>query len=596
MLLVCGIISALSYRNDISNDLISALERLEYRGYDSAGIAYLDNGNELKRIRTVGKVQQLKEAVEKANVKSHIGIGHTRWATHGKVTEFNAHPHVTDGVAVVHNGIIENYQDLRKRLISEGYTFESETDTEVIAKLVASHIKTGKTFLDAFKCAIAEFTGTFAIVAIYEKEPSLLLGAKRGSPMAVGISPDKQSAYIASDAVALSTLVDELVYLEEGDIVVVKKDAQLSYEIFDASGSCTNRQVVQNKVSLNDVTKNGYETFMLKEIFEEAAVARRTYERFNYDTEVAKYDNISIIACGTSYYAGVLSKYWIEEIAKVHVDVEIASEFRYRKPVMRKNSLYIFISQSGETIDTLCAMRLVKEAGMKTLALVNVDTSSIAREADYIVKIEAGVEVGVASTKAFVAQTLSLLIMCAGKSAVHIDDIEHSINSILNGNYDFAGLANKLKDSRCLFYIGRGTSYPIALEGALKIKELSYISAEGYPSGEIKHGPIAIIDENVYTIALAPFDQYFEKTVSNTQEILARNGKVLLITTEDARASLHGLDENANVECVFLPKCETLYYPFALTTTIHLLAYHTAKAKGYDVDKPRNLAKSVTVE
>lgn len=591
---MCGIIAALSYRSNISNDLVSALERLEYRGYDSAGIAYLDNNSLLQRIRTVGKVQLLKEAVEKRQIQSHTGIGHTRWATHGKVTEFNAHPHTADGVAIVHNGIIENYQELKKRLVNEGYVFESETDTEVIAKLIASHLKTDKKFFEAFKNAIAELTGTFAIVAIYEKEPDILLGAKKGSPMAVGISPDKQSGYIASDAVALSTLANELAYLEEGDIVVVRKDSQLSYEIFASNGLSARRETVQNKVSLNDVSKNGYESFMLKEIFEEATVARRTYEKFNYNIDISKFDNISIIACGTSYYAGAVAKYWIEDIAKIHVDVEIASEFRYRNPVFAKNSLYIFISQSGETIDTLCAMRLVKEAGIKTLALVNVETSSIAREADFVIKTEAGVEIGVASTKAFVTQILSLLMLCCKN--VDIGAVEFSINSVLNGDYDFAKLANKIKNSRSLFYIGRGVSYPIALEGALKIKELSYISAEGYPAGEIKHGPIAIIDENVYTMALAPYDKYFDKTISNTQEILARNGKILLITTNEAKKFLHGIDKNENVECVFLPPNNPLYLPFALTTFIHLLAYYTAKAKGHDVDKPRNLAKSVTVE
>lgn len=592
---MCGIIAALSYKNDISNALISALERLEYRGYDSAGIAYLTDSSSLQRIRTVGKVQLLKEAVEKKQIKSCIGIGHTRWATHGKVTEFNAHPHTADGVAVVHNGIIENYQELRKQLVDEGYTFESETDTEVIAKLIASHIKSGVKFFEAFKNSITELAGTFAIVALYEKEPDVLLGAKKGSPMAIGISPDKQSGYIASDAVALSSLVDELTYLEEGDLVIVKKDEKISYKIFDSEGNIVKHETVQNGVSLNDVTKNGYESFMLKEIFEEAAVARKTYEQFAYSIDVSKFDSISIIACGTSYYAGAVAKYWIEDIARIHVDVEIASEFRYRNPVFAKNSLYIFISQSGETIDTLCAMRLVKEAGMKTLALVNVETSSIAREADFVIKTEAGVEIGVASTKAFVAQILSLLMLCCRKN-VNIEAIEQSIHSVLYGNYDFSSLADKIKDSRSLFYIGRGVSYPIALEGALKIKELSYISAEGYPAGEIKHGPIAIIDENVYTMALAPYDKYFDKTISNTQEILARSGKILLITTEDAINFLHEFDKNENVSCVFLPATESRYMPFALTTFIHLLAYYTAKAKGHDMDKPRNLAKSVTVE
>ncbi|MBQ3945772.1 MAG: class II glutamine amidotransferase, partial [Alphaproteobacteria bacterium] len=307
---MCGIIASLSYSDNVSKDLISALERLEYRGYDSAGVAYLDDNSSLQRIRTVGKVQHLKEVLEKQHIKAHTGIGHTRWATHGKVTESNAHPHTADGVAIVHNGIIENYQELKKQLVNEGYIFESETDTEVIAKLIASHIKTGEQFFEAFKKSISELVGTFAIVAIYEKEPDILLGAKKGSPMAVGLSPDKQSGYIASDAVALSTLANELAYLEEGDIVVVRKGRQLSYEIFESNGQSIRRETVPNKVSLDDVSKKGYDSFMLKEIFEEATVARRTYEKFNYDIDISKFDNISIIACGTSYYAGAVAKYW----------------------------------------------------------------------------------------------------------------------------------------------------------------------------------------------------------------------------------------------------------------------------------------------
>ena len=593
---MCGIISALSFDDGVSESLLSALERLEYRGYDSAGIAYIDGNSRLHRIRTVGRIKTLREAVERQSVKANVGIGHTRWATHGKVTELNAHPHSADGVAIVHNGIIENYQELRKRLVAAGYSFESETDSEVIAKLIAFNMKSGASFEAAFKQAISKFVGTFAIAAIYEAEPDVLIGAKRGSPMAVGLSKDGRSCFIASDAVALSSLADEIAYLEEGDIVVARKGDTLRYEICNASGETVVREVVPNRVSLDDVTKNGYETFMLKEIFEEPRVARNTYDKFDYYVDLSKFPGVSIIACGTSYYAGLLAKYWLEDIAGIHVDVEIASEFRYRNPVLFKNSLYVFISQSGETIDTLCAMRLVKAAGIKTLALVNVDASSIAREADYVIKTVAGVEVGVASTKAFVAQTLSMLLLAKRKADFDIDVVESAMNSVLNKSHEFAKTAEKLKSGRSLFYVGRGTSYPISLEGALKIKELSYVSAEGYPSGEIKHGPIAIVDDCVHTVAIAPFDKHFEKTVSNTQEILARNGKVILLTTDAARGSLHGLDANENVDCIFLPDCDALYQPFPLTTAIHLLAYHTAKAKGYDVDKPRNLAKSVTVE
>lgn len=593
---MCGIVSVLSFDNDISKKLIGALERLEYRGYDSAGIAFIDQDSKLQRIRAVGKIEELKKFTNNISITANIGIAHTRWATHGNVTEKNAHPHISNGVAIVHNGIIENYQELKKKLLKENFKFESDTDTEIVAALIAFHIKTGENFEEAFKNAISELKGTFAIVAIYENQPDILLGAKKGSPMAIGLSEDGKSYYIASDAIALSSLAENIIYLEEGDIVKIEKHNKLSYTIFDAAMHITKRDMVPNSVSLSDVSKNGYETFMLKEIFEEATIIRNIYNNFNYDINISNFNNISIIACGTSYYAGLLAKYWIEDIANIHVDVEIASEFRYRNPAIFPKTLYIFISQSGETIDTLCAMRMVKDMGMETLALVNVETSSIAREADHMIKLLAGVEIGVASTKAFVAQALSLLLLCIKKQEFKIDLLEKLINSILNNKYQFAKIAEKIKDSRSFFYVGRGVNYPIALEGALKIKELSYVSAEGYPAGEIKHGPIAIIDEKVYTIALAPLDKYFEKTISNTQEILARNGKIILITTENARNHIHGLDNNENVDCVFIPNSDDPYTTFPLITAIHLLAYYTSKSKGYDVDKPRNLAKSVTVE
>lgn len=593
---MCGIVSVLSFDNDISEKLIGALERLEYRGYDSAGMAFINQDSKIFRIRSVGKIEELKKKIENLNIDANVGIAHTRWATHGKVTEQNAHPHTADGVAIVHNGIIENYQNLKSKLLNAGFQFESDTDTEVIAKLIAFYIKEGNEFLAAFKLAIADLTGTFAIVAIYEKNPDIILGAKKGSPMAVGTSQDGRSYYIASDAIALSSLADNIIYLEEGDIVKIEKQDKLVYEITDCQGNLISRNIVPNNVSLSDVSKNGYETFMLKEIFEESTIISNIYNNFDYDIAISKFSNISIIACGTSYYAGLLAKYWFEEISHIHTDVEIASEFRYRNPVISSNTLYIFISQSGETIDTLCALRMVKDAGMKTLALVNVETSSIARESDFMIKTLAGVEIGVASTKAFVAQALSLLLLCVGKDNFKMNVLEHLINSVLNNQHLFVQLANKIKDSRSFFYIGRGTNYPIALEGALKIKELSYVSAEGYPAGEIKHGPIAIIDESVYTIAIAPFDKYFEKTISNTQEILARNGKIILITTENAKNFLHGLEENKNIDTVFIPASDGIYTTFPLMTVIHFLAYYTSKAKGYDVDKPRNLAKSVTVE
>jgi glucosamine--fructose-6-phosphate aminotransferase (isomerizing) len=594
---MCGIISVLSLNTKIADYLISSLKRLEYRGYDSSGIAYIDKHAKLQRVRAVGVINNLKNVVQKMDIDGYVGIGHTRWATHGKVTEFNAHPHVCNGVAIVHNGIVENYQELKKKLLKKGYVFESETDTEVVAKLMASYIDDGVIFQNAFRRAISEILGTFAIVAIYENAPNLLLGAKKGSPMAIGFSENKQDFYIASDAIALSTLAKNIAYLEEGDFVVAERCDTLNYRVFDNLWNETSRNFVSNSVSLKDVEKNGYETFMLKEIFEESKVARDTFDKFNYDVDISKYQKVSIIACGTSYYAGLLAKYWIEDIFKIQVNVEIASEFRYREPILSSGTLCIFISQSGETIDTLSALRLVKGYGNKTVALVNVDGSSIAREADFIIKTEAGIEIGVASTKAFVAQVLSMLMLCIDKDSLDITEVESSINTVLNGRQKFIDIAKKVKDSSSLFYIGRGPNYPISLEGALKIKELSYIPAEGYPAGEIKHGTIAIVDEAVYTIAIAPLDRYFEKTISNTQEILARSGKILLLTTEKAKNLLNDLCKDENVDCIFLPQLSNpICQQFCVITAIHLLAYYTAKLSGYDVDKPRNLAKSVTVE
>ena len=593
---MCGIISVLSLKDNIAGCIISSLERLEYRGYDSSGIAYIDELSKLERIRSVGKIGNLKSIVDTDSIKSGTGMGHTRWATHGKVTVENAHPHASNGVAIIHNGIFENYDEVKKDLIEKGEIFESETDSEVIAKLIDFNIRQGLSFIDAFKKTISLIKGTYAVAAIYEKEPDVLLGAKKGSPMALGLSPDKDAVYIASDAIALSSLAKDLIYLEEGDIAICKRSAEITYQILNSEFQEVTRETVSNSVSFEDVSKNGFEDFMLKEIFEEPNVVLDTFNSVTQQLDISKYRRISFIACGTSYYAGLLAKYWIEDIAGIQVNIEIASEFRYRNPVLSQDSLYVFISQSGETIDTLSAMRKVKAKGLDTLAIVNVEGSSIAREADYAIKTMAGVEIGVASTKAFVAQAMSLLLLCVDKKKLNINEITSSMNAVLTKQLDLKQAADKIKDSKNMLYMGRGTSYPIALEGSLKVKELSYISAEGYPCGEIKHGPIALVDEDMYTIVIAPKDRYFEKTISNTQEILARHGKVILITTQDAVESIQNLAKDPNVFCVVLPSAREMIQPFFLATAIHLLAYYTAKLKGIDVDKPRNLAKSVTVE
>lgn len=602
---MCGIISVLNCFDDrdISKKLIDALERLEYRGYDSSGIAIIKNdNNNFMRIRSVGRIKSLREKVDMIDdneLLGHIGIGHTRWATHGGVEERNAHPHISKNIAIVHNGIVENYENIREFLISQGYEFESMTDSEVIAGLISYYHTQKKLSLeDAFLKCLDDIHGTYAIVCMSLDNPDLLMGAKKGSPMAIGILDDNQSIYIASDAIALSNLSKKIIYLEENDrIICERKNNQISYKILDRNNNIVVRQILDNTISMNDVTKNGFEDYMLKEIYEEPQVMLETYNKFQSIVDIKKYDRLCFIACGTSYYAGLLSKYWIEDISNIPVDVEIASEFRYRNPVMNENTLYIVISQSGETIDTLCAMRNVLERGFDTLSFVNVDKSSIARESKYTILTHAGVEMGVASTKAFISQILSILLLIFDKKELNIDEIIKSMIHVIDRQDEIKEIANQLKSMRAILYIGRGTNYPISLEGSLKMKEISYINSEAYPSGEIKHGPIALVDENVCTVVLCPNDRYFEKTISNAQEILARKGKILLVLSEDAKDKISIFKNNDNVILFFIKKleCED-FYPFVLTSFIHVLAYYTAKIKGLDVDKPRNLAKSVTVE
>ncbi|MDR1476090.1 MAG: glutamine--fructose-6-phosphate transaminase (isomerizing) [Holosporales bacterium] len=601
---MCGIVSILSMQDDVLGDLIGSLRRLEYRGYDSAGVSLIDDDLNLQTLKTVKKIDVLKDLAETEQLSGKIGIGHTRWATHGEVNEHNAHPHTSDGVAIVHNGIIENYRDLKNLLLKDHFVFNGESDSEVIAKLISYHLKNGIDFVDAFKKTISQLVGTFAIVAIHEQTSNLIMGAKKGSPMAIGISGDRGRFYIASDAIALSGLCDEISYLEEGDFVICKKSDHLEYNILTENWEIVERKKNLNNISLTDAGKNGFEDFMIKEIFEEPVVLDRMFSQFDCNIDISNYSSIYIVACGTSFYAGLISKYWIEELIGLHVDIEIASEFRYRNPVLDKDSLYIFISQSGETIDTLAAMRKIKQLGFDTLSIVNVEGSSIARESKYNLKTIAGFEIGVASTKSFIAQAIAMLILVLKKNNFNAKIAENIMLSILNDRNKLKSIAEKIKDSKNILYMGRGCSYPIALEGALKMKELSYISAEGYPAGETKHGPIAMIDSNVYSVVICPFDRYFDKTLSNTQEILARHGRVIFMTTNMALQSIHDLKNNSLVDCLVfheeitshISPIDELLRPLSFATAVHLLAYYTAKAKGLDADKPRNLAKSVTVE
>ncbi|MDR2075206.1 MAG: glutamine--fructose-6-phosphate transaminase (isomerizing) [Holosporales bacterium] len=580
---MCGIIAVLNKdngANDITNVIIEALERLEYRGYDSSGIAYLDSINKTHRIRSVGRIEKLSNEVKSyaLDKKAIVGIGHTRWATHGVVSVKNAHPHKTDGISIAHNGIIENYKELSSQF---NINLESDTDSEVISQLIAKFMEDDLNFEESFKKTVSLLRGTYGIVAICEEEPNILIGAKKGSPLAIGYSVDQ--IYIASDAIALSSLSENVIYLQEGDIVVCKNN---KYTIYDKDFKEVAREITNNIVSMKDITKCGLEDYMLKEIHEEPNVLLKTFENFENPVDIKKYKSLYLIACGTSHYAGLLAKYWIEDISGILVNVEIASEFRYRNPVLDKDSLYIFISQSGETIDTLCAMRNVIDRGFDTLSIVNVENSSIIRESKYKIRTHAGMEIGVASTKAFISQALTLLLLILEKNKIPTHKIAESMQSVIDMSDFFEDMAQKIRNSRTIIYMGRGTSYPISLEGALKMKEITYVSSEGCPAGEIKHGPIALIDTDVYAVILAPHDRYYEKTISNAQEIIARNGRILTI----------GSGRIQNHDSIEINNTGDIGNPFVLTTAVHMLAYYTAKSKGLDVDKPRNLAKSVTVE
>lgn len=574
---MCGIIAVLNKTpSSTVQILIDALERLEYRGYDSAGIAIITPERKINRVRSVGRIEALRQKIS-SNSEAAVGIGHTRWATHGEVSEKNAHPHQAGCVAVVHNGIIENYIELKQFIHNK---FESETDSEIIAQLINKFINNGLNFEQAFNKTITMLKGTYAIAAICENEPETILCAKKGSPMALGYN-DSQ-IFIASDAIAFASLSKNVIYLEEGDTAVCRNG---EFYIFDSNMKKVKRAEHPNTVSSENLTKYGHDDYMLKEILEEPQVFIDTFNNFQSPVDIRQYKSIYMIACGTSYYAGLLAKYWIEDLNGIQTNVEIASEFRYRNPVLPKDSLYIFISQSGETIDTLCAMRNIIDKDRDTLSIVNVANSSIARESKFNIQTSAGVEMGVASTKTFISQALTLLMLSCDKNQIPIQNIVKSMQNIIERRQEFKSVAETLKHSKAIMYIGRGTSYPIALEGALKMKEITYINSEGYPSGEIKHGPIALIDENVCTVILIPRDRYYEKTLSNAQEIVARHGKILTIGSMTDRREDITINEHASIGS-----------PFVLATAIHLLAYYTAKSKNLDVDKPRNLAKSVTVE
>ena len=608
---MCGIVGILG-REPVAPLLVDALKRLEYRGYDSAGVATLENGK-LTRRRAQGKLKALEAKLEREPLQGHTGIGHTRWATHGKPSESNAHPHATERVAVVHNGIIENFRELRDKLLKQGCKFASETDTEVVAHLVSEELKAGKKPPAAVSAALKQLRGAFALAFLFAGEDDLMIAARKGSPLAVGYG--KGEMYLGSDAIALAPFTDSVSYLEDGDWAVLTR---AGVEIFDAQDKRIERPVIKSAASGLMVDKGNFKHFMAKEIHEQPAVVGHTLahyidmvaERIVLPTELpfdwTKLKRLSISACGTAFYAGLVAKYWFERFAKLPVEIDIASEFRYREAPMEEGDLAIFISQSGETADTLASLRYAKEFKQHVLSVVNVPTSTIARESEVIMPTLAGPEIGVASTKAFTCQlsVLACLAIAAGCARGELSDADeqklvHALIEVprlmtqaLALEPQIEGLAHELTKVHDVLYLGRGTSFPIALEGALKLKEISYIHAEGYAAGELKHGPIALIDETMPVIVIAPHDRVFEKTLSNMEEVAARGGRIILVT-DPKGAQEAAMDQ---VETLSLPDMAATVTPLVYALPVQLIAYHTAVALGTDVDQPRNLAKSVTVE
>ena len=607
---MCGIIGIVG-KEQVADRLVDGLRRMEYRGYDSAGICLVADG-QLVRRRAEGKLNNLVLELVRHPAEGLIGIAHTRWATHGAPTTSNAHPHATEEVALVHNGIIENFKPLRDALIARGRTFESETDTEVVAHLVSEQVEAGLSPQDAVKAVLPTLRGAFALAIAFRQHEDMLIGARLGSPLVVGYGEGE--TYLGSDALALAPLTQRITYLEEGDWVVITREGAT---IYDVDNKLVTRPIVASGATAAAIEKGEFRHFMQKEIFEQPTVVAQTLRSYlrridqtvalpQIDFDLSSISRVTIVACGTSFYAGMVAKYWFEQFARLPVDIDVASEFRYRDPVLEPGGLALFISQSGETADTLAALRHCKAAGQTIAVVVNVPTSSMAREADLLLPTHAGPEIGVASTKAFTCQ-LAVLAALAAHLAVkrgrlnreeeaeivgQLAETPAALNAALSHDDEIAAMAHLIAPARDVLYLGRGPDYPLALEGALKLKEISYIHAEGYASGEMKHGPIALIDEAVPVIVLAPSGPLFEKTVSNMQEVRARGGKVVLIS--DAA----GIEEAGEgcLATIEMPKVHPLIAPLVYAVPVQLLAYHVAVAKGTDVDQPRNLAKSVTVE
>ena len=606
---MCGIVGILGSK-PVASDIVDALRRLEYRGYDSAGVATIENG-QLDRRRAEGKLRNLETRLSNQPLQGVTGIGHTRWATHGRPVERNAHPHMNDRVAVVHNGIIENFQDLKAELSAKGFKFETETDTETVLHLVTHYLDGGYAPKDAAHAALKRLQGAFALGIIFAGDENLMVGARSGPPLAIGYGDGEM--YLGSDAIALAPFTDTISYMEDGDWCVLTRGGVSFYSL---DGKPVLRQKIKSQANALIVEKGNYRHFMAKEIHEQPEVISHTLGNYidmststvrfpELGVDLASINRVTISACGTAYYAGVVAKYWIERYARLPVEIDVASEFRYREVPVPPGGLAVFVTQSGETADTLETLRYCKRNGQTIAAVVNVRTSTIARESDAILPTLAGPEIGVASTKAFTSQlcVLACLAIAIGRARGTIDrakeqelikaltELPRQIANLLKDETLYERLAHEISKARDVLYLGRGTSYPIAMEGALKLKEISYIHAEGYAAGELKHGPIALIDENVPVVVVAPEDELFDKTVSNMQEVAARGGQIILISNAPTEKS--GCRLMSHIK---MPKAHSFTTPLLYAVPVQLIAYHTAVFMGTDVDQPRNLAKSVTVE
>ena len=606
---MCGIIG-ISSNKSVSANIINSLKKLEYRGYDSAGIATLSDGF-INEVKSEGRVENLEKNFDLKALSGNIGIGHVRWATHGVPNSINAHPHSSENVSVVHNGIIENSTLLKKHLINQGHKFKSQTDTEVIVHLITENLKTSE-LQEAITKTLKQLHGSFALGVIFKDKPDLIVGARRGSPLAVGYGPNEN--YLGSDSYALKSMTNKISYLDDGEFCIIKKD---EVNFFNENGKKINKKILELSSNEQNYEKGDFKHFMAKEIEEQPATLKTGIKEYvdsmnndiniyNFPWKINEIKSITLIGCGTAYHSCLMAKYWFEELTSLDVNIDIASEFRYRKNRFKSDTLYVFVSQSGETADTYAALDLCNKNMMKTCAVVNVIESSIARDSSFVLPIHCGPEIGVASTKAFLGQILVLYILALKLGSLR-NEIENKIyqdkikdlknlpslieKTLLIDN-DIQAIASTFNEAKGSMFLGRGFSYPIALEGALKLKELSYVHAEGYPAGEMKHGPLALIEEGMPVVVLAPRDNYYKKTISNMQEVIARGAKVLLITN---KSKDEVVSENI-WETIEVESTNNDLLPFLLTIPLQKLAYYSALKKGYDIDKPRNLAKSVTVE